>query len=194
MKSRRGIRKSMRAAACVLALLAPLLHAQTSKRLWVLKEPDQIAEYDAVTFAPKRAVKVPPAALKAPRGLQVNRKGEMLFTPIPNEPSQPEPKFWFWNGQSAIMLDRDLERRSSLKGPNVSVMETVPFPFLSLNGEYLFWFAIQSRKLQRENLDLSTTTTFRAWTTDLDGGHREELAQFAFPECRCETGTCSETC
>jgi hypothetical protein len=79
-------------------------------------------------------------------------------------------------------------------GSDVSVTESVPFPFLSADGEHLFWFANQSRKLERDNLELSTRTTFRAWKTDLGGGHREELAEFAFPDCRCETGFCSETC
>ncbi len=182
------------AVASVLVLLAPLLNAQ-SKRLWALKEPDQLVEYDAVTFAPKQAVKVPPAALKPPHALQINHRGQVLFALTPSEPeASPEPELWFWNGQSSTMLDRGLERKSDAVGSDVSVTESVPFPFLSADGEHLFWFANQSRKLERDNLELSTRTTFRAWKTDLGGGHREELAEFAFPDCRCETGFCSETC
>ncbi len=182
------------AVASVLVLLAPLLNAQ-SKRLWALKEPDQIVEYDAVTFAPKQAVKVPPVALKAPHGLQINHRGQVLLAPTPSEPEAgPAAELWFWNGQSSTMLDRGLERKSAAVDSDVSVTESVPFPFLSADGEHLFWFANQSRKLERDNLELSTRTTFRAWKTDLGGGHREELAEFAFPDCRCETGFCSETC
>jgi len=182
------------AVASVLVLLAPLLNAQ-SKRLWALKEPDQIVEYDAVTFAPKQAVKVPPAVLKPPHALQINHRGQVLLAPTPSEPEAgPETELWFWNGQSSTMLDRGLEQKSAAVGSDVSVTESVPFPFLSADGEHLFWFANQSRKLERDNLELSTRTTFRAWKTDLGGGHREELAEFAFPDCRCETGFCSETC
>ncbi len=180
--------------AFVLLLLAPLLYAQTGKRLWVFTAPDQIVEYDTVTFAAKQSTKVP-AALKTPHGLQINHRGQILFTPTPSEPdAMPEPKFWFRNGQSATMLDRGLERKRTAVGSGTSVTESVPFPFLSADGEHLFWFTNQSHKLERENLDFSVTTAFRAWRTDLAGGQREELAELAFSECRCETGTCSETC
>jgi hypothetical protein len=58
----------------------------------------------------------------------------------------------------------------------------------------LFWFANLARRLQREGLDLSTATTWQAWQTDLNGAGREELATAKFPDCRCATGTCEETC
>jgi hypothetical protein len=56
------------------------------------------------------------------------------------------------------------------------------------------WFVNQARRLQRDGLDLSTTTTWQAWQTDLSGGAREVLAKEKFPECRCATGTCEESC
>ena len=58
----------------------------------------------------------------------------------------------------------------------------------------LFWFANQARRLQREDVDLSTTTTWQAWRTDLTGGAREELLSVKLPDCRCPTGTCEESC
>jgi hypothetical protein len=69
-----------------------------------------------------------------------------------------------------------------------------PIPFLSADGEHLFWFANSARRLQREGLDLSTATTWQAWRTDLQGAGREDLASAKFPDCRCATGTCDETC
>src|SRR5947209_6164457 len=54
--------------------------------------------------------------------------------------------------------------------------------------------ANQTRRLQRESIDLSTSTTWQAWTTDLSGAGRQDLITSKFPDCRCETGTCEETC
>jgi hypothetical protein len=65
---------------------------------------------------------------------------------------------------------------------------------LSADGGHLFWFANQARRLQREEVDLSTATTWQAWQTDLTGAGREELATSKFPDCRCATGTCEESC
>ena len=44
-------------------LLAVPLFAQ-EMRLWVLREPGEMVEYDLTTFAVKNRVKVPPQALK----------------------------------------------------------------------------------------------------------------------------------
>jgi hypothetical protein len=66
--------------------------------------------------------------------------------------------------------------------------------YLSADGGHLFWFANQARRLQREEVDLSTTTTWQAWQTNLSGAGREDLATSKFPDCRCPTGTCEESC
>jgi len=79
-------------------------------------------------------------------------------------------------------------------GSNQAVTETGPMPFLSADGGHLFWFANTARRLVRDGLDLSTTTTWQAWQTDLQGAGREELATTKLPDCRCETGVCEESC
>jgi hypothetical protein len=48
--------------------------------------------------------------------------------------------------------------------------------------------------LQREDVDLSTTTTWEFWQTDLDGSKREDLVSAKLPECSCKTGACEESC
>ncbi len=58
----------------------------------------------------------------------------------------------------------------------------------------MFWFANQSRRLVREDIDLSATTTWQAWHTDLSGGAREDLATLKIPDCRCPTGACEDSC
>ena len=67
-------------------------------------------------------------------------------------------------------------------------------PYLSSDGAHLFWFTNQARRLQREDVDLSITTTWQAWQTDLNGGGREDVANEKLPDCRCPSGACEETC
>ena len=103
-------------------------------------------------------------------------------------------KVWVWNGHSANTIDLGVKREVGTAGSNQAVTETAPIVYLSADGTHLFWFANQARRLQREGTDLSTTTTWQAWQTDLAGEGREELATEKFPDCRCATGTCEETC
>ena len=92
------------------------------------------------------------------------------------------------------MIDQGVTREVHATGSNQAVTEVAPVPFLSADGGRLFWFANSARRLQREGVDLSTATTWQAWRTDLQGAGREELATAKFPDCRCQTGTCDETC
>lgn len=184
---------------CALAItcLAAAAVAQ-SRTLWVLKEPDSIVAYDPVTFASKQTVKVPADVLKAARILQVNHQGQMLFAPNTDDPSPDVGKngerFWFYDGKSSAMLGREIIRITGRSGSNQKVTENSPWPFLSIFGTHLFWFSNQFNKLVRDNVELSVSTTFHAWQSDLEGRHKEDIASFDFPECRCTTGSCSETC
>jgi len=173
------------------------LPAQNS-RLWVLTSPNSIVEYDSATFARKQAVSVPEEAMKAARIFQINHHGQMLYAPNIDDPSpdvgKGAEKFWFWDGHSAALLGRETLRIASQTGSNQKVAEASPWPFLSDDGAHLFWFSNQYNKLERENVELSVNTTFRAWRSDLAGRDKRELATFDFPECRCPTGSCPETC
>jgi hypothetical protein len=91
-------------------------------------------------------------------------------------------------------LGRETIQIASQAGSNQKVTEASPWPFLSADGTHLYWFSNQYNKLERENVELSVNTTFRAWRSDLAGKAKEELATFDFPECRCTTGACTETC
>ncbi|HEX4784987.1 MAG TPA: hypothetical protein VH350_11630 [Candidatus Sulfotelmatobacter sp.] len=181
----------------VILLAAPLLGQV--KRLWVLQPPGEMVEYDPATFAIKQKVQLPPQARQSPERLRVNRLGQILFaTPVPlplaEEDIATAHKVWVWNGKSATMIDSGITRQVSTTGSNQAIAETSPVPFLGADGGHLFWFANRARRLQRENVDLSTTTTWYAWQTDLNGAGREDLVTEKFPDCRCETGTCEETC
>ena len=191
------MQRTIQHAIAFLLIVAPVF-AQ-SKRLWVLRTPGEMVEYDPGTFALKQKVKVPAEAMKSPANLSVNRLGQMLFVPavsIPlseSEISNPH-KVWIWNGQAAVSTDQGVEHKSEDRGSNQAVTESVPVPFLSADGNHLFWLANGARRLEREEVDLSTTNTFQVWQTDLQGKDHVDLTSTSLPDCRCKTGTCEESC
>lgn len=169
------------------------------KRLWVLRDSGEMVEYDPATFAIKQKVKVPTEALKSPGGVSVNHLGQILYVPPVSLPLSDddtgEPhKVWIWNGQAAATIDQGIEQKEEKIGSNQAVTESAPAAYLSVDGTHLFWFANQERRLQREDVDLSTATTWQAWQTDLNGRGREEIASLKLPDCRCPTGSCEESC
>ncbi|MGA7909222.1 MAG: hypothetical protein WCA16_17585 [Candidatus Sulfotelmatobacter sp.] len=190
----------MQAAVGVLIFLAMVTPSLSqSKRLWVLRAPGEMAEYDPTTFAQKQTVKVPAEALKSPPNLLVNHLGQMLFAAsvtLPLEENDPDSgeKVWFWDGRTASTPARGITRTTSTTGSNLAIRELAPAPTLSEDGSHLYWFANQARRLQRDDVDLSTQTNWQAWRTDLTGAGREEIASTSFPDCRCTTGGCEETC
>ena len=183
--------------AFLLLLAAPLCAQE--KRLWVLRAPGEMVEYDLQTFAVKQTVKVPADALKNPAAIEVNHLGQILFAapvslPLAADDAKSPHQVWFWNGHAASAIDLGVKREVAATGSNQAITESAPNPSLSSDGAHLYWFANQARRLQREEIDLSTDTTWQAWRTDLSGADREDLATVKLPGCRCETGTCSETC
>jgi hypothetical protein len=168
-------------------------------RLWVLRAPGEIVEYDPATFVAKSTVKVPADALPSPQSIQVNRLGQILFAPglslplLDSDVKSPH-KIWIWDGHDATTLDLGVKHEVGKTGSNQLVSESAPVVFLSADGAHLYWFANEERRLQREDVDLSVTTTWRSWRTDLHGGGREDLASLELPECNCPTGACEESC
>jgi hypothetical protein len=191
------MRKTLIVIGGVLLLTVPLMGQ--GKRLWVMRSPGEMVEYDPATFAVKQKVKVPPEAVKSLGNVAVNRQGQILFAPTVSLPLSAEEassarKVWFWNGSAASTIDPGVKREAVPTGSNQAITESAPVPYLSADGTHLFWFANTARRLQREDLDLSTATTWQAWQTDLTGAGREELASTKLPECKCSTGSCEETC
>ena len=183
--------------AGVLLLALPLL-AQ-SKRLWVLRDPGEMVEYDLTTFAVKARVKVPPQALRSAENLSVNQLGQILLVPsttpaVTEEDAAAPHTVWLWNGQAATTLDPGPEHKSEQRGSNQVVTESAPVATLSADGTHLYWFDNRERRLDRDEINLSTTITWQSWRTDLNGKNREDLASVKLPECACGTGVCDETC
>jgi hypothetical protein len=181
-----------------LAMLACPLLAQTN-RLWVLSAPGEMVEYDPSTFALKQKVKLPLEAVKSPAGLSINHQGQILFAPAVSLPLSESDtatprKVWIWNGQAARSLEQGADHTSENRGSNQAVTESAPIPYLSADGAHLLWLTNETRRLQREEVDLSTVNAFQAWQTDLDGKNRADLASTKLADCRCKTGTCEESC
>jgi hypothetical protein len=182
----------------VVLLLSGSLVAQ-SKRLWVLRAPGEVAEYDPTTFAVRQTVKVPAEAVKSPESFAVNHLGQMLFAapvslPLAEGDLAAEMKVWFWDGHATTTLAREVARTTSTTGSNLAVSESAPTPYLSSDGAHLYWFSNQARRLQRDGVDLSTKTTWLGWQSDLAGAGRKDLATIALPDCPCPTGACEESC
>jgi hypothetical protein len=185
-------------ALCVVLVLAASLAAQ-SQRLWVLRPPGEMVEYDPATFSARQTVKVPAEAVSSPQNVSVNHLGQMLYAPSVSLPLTEgdlatEQKVWFWDGHAATTLTREISRTSATVGSNLAITESAPVPFLSADGTNLDWFSNQARRLQRDGVDLSTKTTWLSWQTDLVGTGRQDLASIALPDCPCPTGGCEETC
>jgi hypothetical protein len=203
-----GLRTIMRKILLLMMMSGLLLLTTQSlgqgKRLWVLRPPGEMVEYDPATFAVKQTVKVPSEAVESPGNISVNRLGQILYEPAVALPLSEDDaasvhKVWFWNGRAGTTiapatLDQGVKREVNTTGSNQAVTESAPMAYLSADGGHLFWFANQARRLQREEVDLSTTTTWQAWQTNLSGAGREDLATSKFPDCRCPTGTCEESC
>jgi hypothetical protein len=173
--------------------------AAQEKRVWVLRPPDELVEYDLVTFGAKPPIKVLAEALKSPQNVAVNHLGQILFAPAVSLPLADSDvdtphKVWFWNGHAATTIDLGVKRAVTARGSNQVVAESAPAAYLAADGAHLFWFTNQARRLAREDVDLSTETTWQAWRTDLAGGAREELTAIKYPDCRCLAGACEESC
>jgi hypothetical protein len=91
------------------ALLGTAVHAQTPKQLWVLQGPDQIVEYDAVTFAARRTLAVPRRLIEHPEYLSLNTRSQMTIASVSSagwcpcttgtcSESCPEWSFWAPDG------------------------------------------------------------------------------------------------
>jgi hypothetical protein len=195
--------RRMLLAVSSLVLSAASLVAQgkpvPEKRLWVLRSPGEMVEYDPSTFVVKQTIKIPAEAAQSPQAVAVNRLEQILYVPTVSLPLidndvPSSHKLWLWDGRAAATIGQGVKREVATTGSNQAVTEVAPAAYLSADGQHLFWFANQSRRLQRENVDLSITTTWQAWRTDTGGENRQDLATLKLPDCSCETGACEESC
>lgn len=186
-------------AAVTSILLWTLPLTGQSKQVWVLRATAEMVSYDPSTFSLKQTVKLPADSSKSPQNVAVNSLGQILFLfpvslPLTEDDAEAVRKIWFWNGRTASTLDPGVKWKSVEEGSNVVISEVAPVPYLSEDGSHLVWIGNEARRFQREEMDLSTTTTWQAWRTDLTGANREDLISVKLPECKCTNGSCEEAC
>jgi len=157
------MRRALQVIGSFLLLAVPLL-AQ-DKRLWVLRAPGEMVEYDLSTFAAKQTVKVPAEAVQAPRSVSVNRMGQILFAPgvsLPLADSDVEAphKVWSWNGRAAATFDLGVKRENAITGSNQAVTELAPEVHLAADGGHLFGCGAAAGE-QEQDRHVSHATSLR---------------------------------
>ncbi len=194
------------AALIFFSLIAfnPAAATQSGKRLWVLSRSGEIAEIDPSTWAVRSLINLPSEMSRDPQGFAVNRHAQMLFgpaqeaVPIGMLQNAPAAKTWFWNGRKAVSIDHAaIPRPSSMAGASGETMvERRQRCALSADGGAIYWFEneFRMRKNQGDADVSSVSATWRAYRSGLADENRVQIAGSAFPECKCATGDCSETC
>jgi len=184
------------------ALLGTAVHAQTPKQLWVLQGPDQIVEYDAVTFAARRTLAVPRRLIEHPEYLSLNTRSQMLFLPPEGaqwgggEMAAAADRVWFWNGQQAREWKLEGPKTSGVSAGTPTVTESARQWYISAGEEWLFWFENTFEKIiDGPGHERSVRATARVWRTNIAGDGPETIASVSSAGwCPCTTGTCSESC
>jgi hypothetical protein len=183
---------------------AASLNALSAKRLWIIRDRAQITEYDLATFTPGRTLTIPPEFRTNPvdlaRKLSFSSQGQFVLAP--GESATTRSKFWLWDGHSESAIScPDLDARQEAEsdsdaddGHTGAANDLVVR--LSADGQRLFWFANHDRVVRNGDRtdESSVITTFHVWQTDLACRHTQEVDSFIFPECKCSTGACEETC
>ena len=186
----------------VAAFLGSAAHAQSSKRLWVLQEPDQIVEYDITTFAVLRTLTVPRQLLQVPEYLSINARGQMVFLPPKGAMwgggamATAAGRMWFWDGRQGRESKLEGAETPGRSAGNPTVTQPALQWFLSADGNSLFWFENSFEKiLDGPGVERSVRATARVWRTDIAGLRPETTAKVSSTGwCECTTGICSESC
>src|ERR1700691_6129594 len=111
----RLLKTSVLRLVLICALLGAIPLRAQNKRLWVLRAPGEMVEYDLATLTVKPqaanpAIKLPPEAMKSPQSVSVNHQGQILFAPTVSLPLTEDDanaphKAWLWNGRASTLLD-----------------------------------------------------------------------------------------
>jgi len=161
--------------------------------IWVLQPDNKLAAYDAADFRHWRTLTLPPEAKSHPERIAISRQGAVLATDSFGENISLR-RFW----QSDPRLGRSLvggtDDRIPAPGGGYLITSAIPQVHFTSDPERLFWFEDRKQILNRDDLDISVTTVFRAWTTNRHGGDVQQVAEVPYPKCACDTGACEETC
>lgn len=201
----RGTSAGMRSLLAVVLILAATLAAQIPTRvagsagqprdlraIWVLQADSQLLMYDTVRFrASGQAYRLPAEARRRPEAISISRGGTVLYG-YEKDVRTPLRRFWSSNSLASEFIVGSWDRKPVSKGA-YAILQATPTIYFSGSDERLYWFEYREQRLSRW-VDLSRDASFLAWTTDLQGNDPQQVAQFTFPACKCETGLCSQTC
>lgn len=174
---------------------------EKTPHVWVVGG-DGIVEYEPLTWSELQRLAPPVGIPEHSDRLQIVPSGAMLFVPD----SQAGPGFpgnaadgraaWIWDGERSSSLGTGCHSDVvSTVECRESVRESCPGIAMSYDGRKLFWFANEFETVKEvDGPDVSVSTKFIAWRTELDGSGRTAITDFSFPPCVCETGACPETC
>jgi hypothetical protein len=161
------------------------------RAIWVLQSDNKLARYDGTQFKLWQTLILPAEARKNPDAISISRGGVVLFA-YPSDGRTALRRYWSSNVYNPEFFGGAWDRRPATGG-GYSVLEATPAIYFSSDGQRLFWFEHREQRLTRGG-DVSRDARFLAWTTDLTGDDPQQVTQFTFAPCKCETGACTETC
>ena len=161
--------------------------------IWVLQPDNKLAAYDAADFRNWQTLALPTEAKDHPERISISRQGAVLVT-YPVGENVPLRRFWQSDPRLSSSLVGGADDRTPAPGGGYLITSAIPQVHFTSDRERLFWFENRKQTLNRDNLDISVTTVFLAWTTDRHGEDVRQVAEVPFPQCTCDTGACEETC
>ena len=159
--------------------------------IWVLSPDNKMSEYDAVLFHPwVTGVGLPPEARKHPENILITSSGIVMY--VDTLPGTALRHIWSTNPYANELVGGADDRRPSAAG-GFQITSATPAVYASAEGKRLFWFEDHFSTVNR-GPDLSREGSFISWTTDLAANDPQPVTSFRFESCKCETGSCSESC
>jgi hypothetical protein len=161
--------------------------------IWVLQPDNKLAAYDAANFRNWQTLALPPEVKGHPESISISRQGAVLVA-YPVGENVSLRRFWQSDPRLGWSLVGGTDDRTPAPGGGYLITSAIPQVYFASDPERLFWFENRKQTLNRDNLDISVTTAFLAWTSNRHGEGVRQVAEVPFPKCACDTGACEETC
>ena len=185
--------------------MIPAATPGNNKIVWILESSGKLSAYDTTNFHlrmestplpsdvrdhPERILAISPAGLVMYR--RIDGHTRIWNLRLGGEPSLP----WDLSGVDEIASPpAQPGAEGTASGASMVKHYEAPQLAFSADGQRLFWFQNRMHVLQQRDLgDVSRTGSFLCWSTDIKGRDIRTLAHITFPECKCDTGACEETC
>ncbi len=181
-------------AAAAWAQVAVLAGPPPGRTLiWVVQPDNRLAAYDAGDFRLWQTLALPPEAKGHPERISISRQGAVLVA-YPAGENLSLRRFWQSDSRLGASLTGGADDKTLAPGGGFLVTSASPDVSFSSDPERLFWFENRKQISIRNNLEISVSTVFLAWSSDRSGENVQQIASIALPACPCETGACEETC